>query len=84
MKSSILGLGIAVVIIACGASEVQLRGGAYGANLEECNRNAKNLCQSIDCENHYRAKEGRFLRTVPAHCLDAGKEWTTDGAPSSD
>jgi hypothetical protein len=61
--------------LSCG-SNVAVDAARYSTNLEECNRNAKNLCESIACENHYRAAEKRPLRAIPPHCAitDAGVE----------
>lgn len=59
--------------VCCAAS---MSAAKYTANLEECNRNAKSVCESIACENLYRAAEKRQPRIVPVHCTvkDAGAE----------
>jgi len=49
-------------------SEPILAGGKYTFNLEECNRQAKTLCESIACENDWRAMAGRMPRDLPLHC----------------
>lgn len=63
-------------LFGCVGSETALAAGKYSANLEECNRTAKNLCESIACENHYRAAAGRFPRAVPVHCETIKAEGT--------
>ena len=59
--------------VCCAAS---ISGSQYTANLEECNRTAKNVCESIACENLYRAAVKHPPRIVPVHCIvkDAGAE----------
>ena len=79
-----------MTVAACASSETALRGGIYSTNLEECTRTAKNLCESIECENHYRSAAGRFPREIPAHCLNArpvillNKGFDNDGGQWSD
>lgn len=65
------------IVYGCG-NETVLQGGLYAGNLEDCNKQAKNLCDSIACENHYRLAAGRLPRDVPAHCSikDAGVKET--------
>jgi hypothetical protein len=68
---------LAIFMVRCFPSETSLQGGKYAARLEECNRNARDLCESIACENDWRANAGRFPRAVPTHCKtikDAGAE----------
>lgn len=69
MKLSILGLAVAAIIVACGQSDVQFRGAQYATSLEECNRKATTLCESIECENWWRRHNVREERPVPKHCL---------------
>lgn len=71
----ILGIvgGVLTVVVSsaingCFPSEPVLAGGKYTFNLEECNRQAKTLCESISCENDWRAMAGRTPREVPQHC----------------
>lgn len=67
---------VAVFAVACVGSDIALRGGAYKANLDACNIEAKTLCESIACENIFRSisRPIREPRAVPKHCLshDAG------------
>ncbi len=68
---------VLISMTSCFPSETSVEGGKYTVNLEECNRTARNLCESIACENDWRARAGRFPRAVPAHCQtikDAGAE----------
>ncbi len=44
----------------------------YQADLEECNRTATNLCESIACENRYRQSVHHPLRVTPSHCYTDG------------
>ena len=55
-------------LIGCPASEVAATGAYYDERLIECNQKAKDLCDSIKCENSLRASKGRTLRYVPKHC----------------
>jgi len=83
MKSSNLGLAaiFTLAVAACWAgSETDLKGADYAKRLQDCNKTARNLCESIECENRNRAAGGRFPREVPPHCRpalatkDAGNE----------
>lgn len=83
MKSSNLGLGVAfaLAVAACWAgADTDIKGADYAKRLQECNQGARNLCESIECENRNRAAGGRFPREVPTHCRpaliakDAGNE----------
>ena len=58
----------------------------YAVTLEECNRQANDLCASIACENQARATNGRFAREVPKHCIakDGGAGNGLDGSSSPD
>jgi hypothetical protein len=69
--------GIAAVIFTTywlGCNSAPVQGGVYATNLEECNRNATSLCESITCENSWRLKANRTLRDVPAHCKNNIKD----------
>ena len=65
---------VAGTLAACTGAAIS--GAKYTANLEECNRNAKNICESIACENLYRAAVNRPPRIQPVHCVlkDGGNE----------
>ena len=68
---------VCAMLLNCGPSADTLAaGGKFSVNLEECNRTSKTLCESIACENIFRAQAGRAPRAVPAHCksTDAGDE----------
>lgn len=60
---------IARCLVGCPGNESVLIGGQYSDNLAECNRTAKDMCESIACENHFRRAAGRFPRDTPVHCL---------------
>lgn len=41
----------------------------YSTTLEECNRTAATLCESITCENRARASNNRKPRAMPTSCV---------------
>lgn len=63
IRAIVIGISFSAIFIACWTS----RPASYGAQLEECNRNAKSCEESVRCENGVRAKYNR-----PARDLDAG------------
>jgi hypothetical protein len=58
----------AFTFTACDFGDGDTRGALYATTLEECNRTSKTLCESIACENHARAANGRGARPVPTSC----------------
>jgi hypothetical protein len=66
--AGILAVMVCTVMQGCFPSEPVLAGGKYSFNLEECNRRAVTLCESVACENDWRALAGRMPREVPLHC----------------
>ena len=51
-----------LLCLASGCTPNDARPAAYGAELEECNRTAATLEESITCENKVRTRYGRPLR----------------------
>jgi len=64
---------VTAYFMGCFPNETTLEGGKYATNLEECNRTAKTLCDSIKCENEWRARAGRLPRDMPKHCQSFDK-----------
>lgn len=60
-------IGILTWVFACTAPTQAAKPAAYGAELAACTEVSKTLAESIDCENHVRARYGRPPR-------DAGGE----------
>lgn len=59
--------------LACTPTEViAVKAATYQEKLEECSRKSQTLCESIQCENEWRDKEGRMRRKIPSHCLADG------------
>lgn len=47
---------------------------AYESELLDCNAESKSLCESVMCENRFRAARGRPLRSIIGICWDAGSD----------
>lgn len=66
-----------------GLNEDDERGVRYATALETCNHEAKTLCESIACENHARAANGRMPRALPTSCASADAGAADSGVDSS-
>jgi len=71
-----------VGLVACAgnAANDDARGALYGVTLEECNRTATTLCESIACENRARAANGRMPRALPPSCNGKGVNTAGDAS----
>ena len=80
-------IAVARLTVGCLPPDTDVRAATYAVTLEECNRSATTLCDSVRCENKARASMGRFPRALPASCKvqDAvQRDLTLDGGYSHD